>query len=54
VAGPWPIFTAFQYPVPVQLSKASLSSARHCVNQHQPTTVTKMHKMLGHSEKKNQ
>src|SRR5690242_14626471 len=33
VAGPWPIFTAFQMPVPVQLSLASLCRTFLGVNQ---------------------
>ena len=33
VAGPWPIFTAFQMPAPVQLSLVSLCCAFLGVNQ---------------------
>src|SRR5579863_7435700 len=32
VAGPWPIFTAFPLPKPVQLSNASVCRARNSVN----------------------
>jgi hypothetical protein len=32
VAGPWPIFAAFRFPVPVQLSFASVCPARSRVN----------------------